>query len=352
VCTSPRYVGMSGQCTCGGGYYGRVVYVSGQLSGCVQCLVNAWALPGNGNTGCSPIPCTPSSNFTGASGSCMCNAGYYGSVKYVNGNATGCVACGNSNVWSSAGNGRVCMGISCNSVGFTGLAGNCMCAAGFTGSVTYSLGYPLGCSPCPSNQWSVAGTDQPCINITCSKSPGYEGDDGFCICSAGYYEVSPVSYSSGYPVGCAKCQPGAYSSAPSQKVCSLCPKGKYSSVIGATNSSVCLDCMPGFYSDQNGLAACSSCESGKYSEALSSSSCSLCPKGKYSSSLAASDSSTCLDCVAGYYANNDGFAFCLRCESGKYSPPGSTICSLCDKGAFSSVGGSAACTLCPSGSFE
>ncbi len=299
-CVAPRYVGVSGQCMCGAGFYGRVVYSSGQLSGCSPCAyVSMWSAAGNGNT-CFPIPCTPTTNYTDRFGTCMCNAGYFGIVKYVSGNLSGCVACTSSNLWSVAGNGRVCNGVSCStSVGYVGSAGNCSCASGFTGNVTYLLGSVFGCTACAINKWSDTGMNKPCLNIPCSKAPGYEGVDGFCVCAAGYYEVSPVTYSSGYPVGCAKCPQGSFNSMPSSKSCELCPKGKYSSALGATNSSVCLDCPPGYYGDTYGLVTCSLCESGKFSESFSSSSCSLCKTGKYSTAAGATSSSTCLDCMAG-----------------------------------------------------
>ena len=286
---------------CGAGFYGRVIYSSGQLSGCAQCATNAWSVAGNGNT-CFPIPCTSISNYTGsAGGSCICNAGYYGSVKYVSGSLSGCVACASSNLWSIAGNGRVCTGISCSSsVGYVGSAGGCSCASGFTGNVTYSLGSVFGCTACAINKWSDTGINKPCLNIPCAKAPGYEGADGFCVCAAGYYEVTPVTYSSGYPVGCAKCLQGKYSML-SSKSCELCPKGKYSSALGATNSSTCLDCAPGYYGGNYGLAACLLCEAGKFSESFSSSSCSLCKSGKYSTAVGANSSIACLDCMAGIF---------------------------------------------------
>jgi hypothetical protein len=287
---------------CGAGFYGRVIYSSGQLSGCAQCATNAWSVAGNGNT-CFPIPCTSISNYTGsAGGSCICNAGYYGSVKYVSGSLSGCVACASSNLWSIAGNGRVCTGISCSSsVGYVGSAGGCSCASGFTGNVTYSLGSVFGCTACAINKWSDTGINKPCLNIPCAKAPGYEGADGFCVCAAGYYEVTPVTYSSGYPVGCAKCLQGSFNSMLSSKSCELCPKGKYSSALGATNSSTCLDCAPGYYGGNYGLAACLLCEAGKFSESFSSSSCSLCKSGKYSTAVGANSSIACLDCMAGIF---------------------------------------------------
>ena len=193
---------------CGAGYTGVVAYSSiGQPTGCNQCGSNYWSVAGNGNT-CVPITCTISSSYTGNPGSCMCAAGFYGSVRYVNGNVTGCVPCP-SNAWSIAGNGLMCTGIPCSSsVGYTGIAGYCGCSAGYTGKVTYSSGSLFGCSPCPSNKWSDPGLNKLCSDIPCSKSPGYEGEGGNCTCSAGYYEVSPVSFSLGYPVGCGKCPEG------------------------------------------------------------------------------------------------------------------------------------------------
>ena len=86
-CPAPAYVGFAGGCICADGYVGPVSHVQGQPFGCTPCSADAWAI--NGASYCTKIPC-PAPAFQGTAGDCYCGVGYTGTVKFVNGLATGC----------------------------------------------------------------------------------------------------------------------------------------------------------------------------------------------------------------------------------------------------------------------
>ncbi len=79
------------------------------------------------STSCSKIPCT-SSGYTGNAGACSCASGFTGTVSYSGGAPRGCVAVG------------------CSSTGYAGNAGACNCASGYSGSVIYTKGVLGGCN--------------------------------------------------------------------------------------------------------------------------------------------------------------------------------------------------------------
>ena len=51
-------------------------------------------------------------------------------------------------------------------------------------------------------------------------------------------------------------------------------------------------------------------------------------------------------CEGGYKKENNA---CTQCEAGTYAPAGSTDCSDCQKGSYSSSAGASSCTYCPAG---
>ncbi len=259
-CSSTGYSGVSGNCTCGQGYGGAVVYVSGSLSGCEACKSGEWSIGGNG-VSCLPIPC-PNNGYAGAPGSCECAPGFTGRAFYISEIVRGCTACPN-NMWSPGGNGdtfsNACVGISCGYSGYAGRDGMCMCAAGFYGNVEYISGLASGCIPCASNKWSVAGTNKTCQYISCLKT-GYTGAAGNCTCSAGYYGSS-LTYFSGSPSGCSPCGKGYFTSSTGSISCSSCPLGSYAPSLGM---EACLLCPEGSYSDAFGLISCIACPQGEF----------------------------------------------------------------------------------------
>jgi hypothetical protein len=83
--------------------------------------------------------------------------------------------------------------------------------------------------------------NETCVAISESRSA--------CQCSSGFYVSSPASGS--VPQICTPCGAGTFSFDPNSQSCEICPLNTFSTVVGATSSSVCQDhfnCARGFQS--------------------------------------------------------------------------------------------------------
>jgi len=115
----------------------------------------------------------------------------------------------------------------------------------------------------------------------------------------------------------------------SSSLCSLCPAGKYSTVLGLIADTDCVLCSAGTYSTASGatdISNCTSCSTGKYSGlngAQIPSACTPCSTGKYSTSTGATASATCTSCptdqcpLPGWYSTcgNDTLGSCDPCQN-------------------------------------
>ena len=88
-----------------------------------------------------------------------------------------------------------------------------------------------------------------------------------------------------------------------------------------------LPCAPGTYSSREG-DSCVSCGRGFETGVLDgSTSCTVCAEGKFSS--------------------NDAVSFCSACAEGRWSPARSKTCAACTIGRYASGNGNKECTTCP-----
>jgi hypothetical protein len=248
--------GLAGQCTCAKGYSGTVRYVNGVGTGCKPCPAGSWAPVAKNANVCVPTPCL--GYYAGTAGQCTCAAGHYGTVYFYESSGkllmAGCAVCP-WGTWSTAGNGNVCESIKCPAPTYFGMDGQCYCAQGYYGPVSYSNGQPTGCTKCPDNMWTTTGA---CTAIKCNAAPGYYGSDGQCMCQKGFYGT--VSYSNGLPIGCASCPAGKYANGYGMKTCTSArcdlSGDKYTGTAGAC------ECAEGYsgiveYNSQTGaLSGC------------------------------------------------------------------------------------------------
>ena len=129
--------------------------------------------------------------------------------------------------------------------------------------------------------------------------------------------------------------------------CNICPAGKFSNIIGASN---CIDCNYGHSTLNEESQECERCVAGKFANVNGSSSCFNCNQGKYSEK---SGSRVCKNCMPGRYSSmisSDTSSLCLECESGKISSHGDSSCSICPRGKFSN--GGLQCLDCPMGKYN
>lgn len=239
-------------------------------------------------------------------GKWFCSAGCY--------TASPCVGVANSVFTSAGSNGNPysCQ-FQCNPGykllnGVCVFVGNCdLCANGTYSSTAGST----TCTVCPNGQFAL--------------SPGSTACQTCASCLAGEY---PAGCGTAYGV-CTKC-PGGYFSIAGDFVCTGCPLGMYSTVVGATSSAVCALCSAGSYSTSP------------------SSDCTLCPTGYTTQGTGTVSPSECNTCQLGAYSTAGA---CALCGQGAYSSMlDSTQCSNCTAGWFSGAGASA-CQACPAGKY-
>ena len=139
----------------------------------------------------------------------------------------------------------------------------------------------------------------------------------------------------------------------------FCPYGYYllPTLLG------CTPCPAGTYGASWGTGTsqsltCASCSTGKYATA-GSSACTLCQAGAYSSTAG---TSSCQSCSAGAYSSATGMtnsATCKLCTPGTYSTtlaaPAVATCVNCSGGSYSSASGlpsASGCVSCNSGKYS
>jgi len=215
------------------------------------------------------------------------------------------------------------------------------------------------CPPCYTLQNRLCYFNNKCNNVC---PPGYILDDNLIctICPPGKYVLDNqcVDALSGYASTAGtqyQCPAGTYSSTGATS-CTLCPIGKYSSSIGATNINACLNCPAGTYNDVQGAAQCKICETGTYNtqpgRSTSCNSCTTSCNQRYYPSIECrpdqNSGGQCLQCSAGYYCDGKTKT---ACPVGTISAAGSNFCSACPIGQYSDVSGASTCKICSAGSF-
>lgn len=139
--------------------------------------------------------------------------------------------------------------------------------------------------------------------------------------------------------------------------CSVCPRGKTTTALGAT---VCKDCtgnassaaglcycLPGFTgaADEGGL--CTACPQGQFKASNGSAACDLCPANTFSAAKGAISESVCSTCPANS-TSAAGAGACL-CSPGFTRDGASAPCQQCAAGTFKSAPGDSQCEACAAG---
>jgi hypothetical protein len=75
-------------------------------------------------------------------------------------------------------------------------------------------------------------------------------------------------------------------------------------------ADTCIDCLVGYYQENEGSSSCLDCTPGMYSKNKKSTICENCKRGQYRSQKD-EDASQCLHCPAGFYQGSVGRAACL-----------------------------------------
>jgi len=142
--------------------------------------------------------------------------------------------------------------------------------------------------------------------------------------------------------------------------CYHCPQGSYSSNETSPNctkncvAGECMDpfkcdlCPAGSFTNSTRSMTCTPCDAGYSARNMGSTSCSICSEGTYSSA----GSAACYDCPVGHYASSPGSSKCDQCSPGEFSKERATICQKCGQGTYNSDYASGICTSCGSGFYS
>ena len=350
--------GMS--CVCQAGYFGS-------NGSCQQCNVGSYKESAGDAVGCLPCPggsTTPGTGSTNseacerpansvvdeASGSFVCEKGYYGSAS------SGCEACGLNSYKADAGDAVGCMpcpeggtttatasisAANCTCPASTQLdsdVNKCLCLEGYygsggscaacgLGSYKEDVGNALGCSDCPAGGVTVSTGSTSASECSCPLGSEFDALGTACLCSAGYF---------GSDGECQACPKGAYKAEVRNTVgCNQCPNG---STTGGTGSMSGDSCEAPLHSTLDTISGSFVCLAGYFGSAASG--CERCPAGTYKD--VAGDMAACTDCIGiigeggtTLGTGADAASDCV-CRSGFFQVQdraGGSVCSPCPEGA-------------------
>ena len=313
-------------CTCNTGFVGN-----GTIGNCTD--INE----------CLSRPCRLNATCfnTFGSYSCNCSAGYFGK------NPDQCMACSPGTYKSSPG------------------SANCtLCKAGKYGPSSAATNLSF-CVACQEHSNSSQG----------SFSPQQ------CLCNAGFTNSTPTNLSMSPTnlsstnlssansfVTCVACQAGKYKSMLGPANCTVCGSGKFSNTLeAATNESACISCPSNSYSSSGsynrtsclcvpgytsltplwGNVSCTLCKAGTFKSSYGSGLCTNCDPGKYSSSTGLSKDSECRNCTS-YSFSPQGSSNVNNCSCNIGFTGTSILCTICPTSTYKNISGSSVCVGCPS----
>ena len=388
ACFAGTYKDVNGPSGCSACALGKYSNVMGQSSslGCMNCPSGSFS--GNGSV--TRSNCTCNRGYTGPDGGpCgACEPGKFSAVRaaqnciecgvgtYSTETATTCSICISGTFANETGS-SFCWDCPFGSISGIGsvMLNNCSCREGYTGpdgiectqcvagtyketngtapcskcvkgkySTETAQISESACSDCPSHALSGVGSISQ-VNCTCNK--GYTGPDG---------------------MECEACETGSFKDVNGTAACTLCSRGKYSTVTAAISETACQGCPFYTYSpDGSGLLTnctcnkgytgpdgveCTSCAPGTFKDVNGSVACALCSRGKYSTSTAAISEYTCQGCPS-YTSSGLGSGMLTNCSCHKgYTGQDGIQCAACFAGSYKDANGSAACTLCSQGKYS
>jgi hypothetical protein len=165
---------------------------------------------------------------------------------------------------------------------------------------------------CPTDLTKTVECNTEKCKLTCEKDGYILDSNGNCVCASGW--LGNVSYNTEpslnkQPNGCSKCEIGKYNPDINQTTCIDCPRGTYNDVEG---SAICKPCPSGTYNLTTGNKSIDSCipsEAGTYIYTGAEYPFPLsCPINTYSGKGA----TTCTPCDDGYLTLDEGSIECIK----------------------------------------
>jgi formylglycine-generating enzyme len=278
------------------------------------------------------------------SGSCSCPAGTHG----VDGGFTECRGC-ESGSFAAEPNLQQCAPWS-------------NCEAGKRVTNTPSASQDRACAACPAGKFTSGPNQSECLDAnacpagTIQTAPGTASIPPTCsACGAG-------TYCAGGTAAAVPCAAGDWdhdaSAATACVAKTTCNTGQYISSAGsATTNRTCSSCAAGSYSTGTNAASCTTCttcNAGTYAStacsATTNRACTACGADSYSTGTNAASCTTCATCNAGTYASTACSATtnraCTACAAGRYSTgTNAASCPTCTA-ACSAAAGTFESTAC------
>ena len=118
------------------------------------------------------------------------------------------------------------------------------------------------------------------------------------------------------PNSCCECPAGMFQQEEGQAFCELCAEGRYSTISGATDESVCIVCPAGYSTStwDDGVCNDGACYFGQpldYADYKCCDHCSICPRGLYQPS---EGKASCEACPPGMHSDNFGQTNATACN--------------------------------------
>ena len=302
---------------------------------------------------------------------------------------------------------RTCESCQASKGEYTALLNQVTCSTCADG--TYSIG--TGCIDCPPGYQCVSGVREDCTGGTYADIPRQSRCKA---CLHGQYQPgAKATYCVACGVGkagddvrartseseqCHACAAGKFQAGVGKSSCTVCPSGQYQNAMGQVSCVKHRSCVAGenVRLDPTNISdrTCSQCTIGRYSSSTNAANCTVCPKGKYQDSTGQpycaasqlcepgtfdadptrSDMARCRVCGPGQHSNVSNAIRCSPCQPKSYQPlsrqtyclqhtqcaagehevfvPNATVdraCEQCGPGQFADGG---VCLRCPRGKFQ
>ena len=223
------------------------------------------------------------------------------------------------------------------------------CSAGNVGAddQNHTFTKPQCRSACPAGNWcpQAATNPSPCLIGTFGLNTGLRQSIDCLQCTGNGQYCPPGSIA---PLLCPR---GAYCLTPDKYI--PCKPGTFGDTFGLHDASCSGECDAGFVCTEYSVTAKQQpCPSGQYNNAKGQSVCRDCAPGTYAK-LNVSGTTACTNCSAGEYSSVNGTSTCLECLPGHYaSTSGQSVCQQCMAGTFAKDPAAQQCIDCPVGQYS
>ena len=208
---------------------------------------------------------------------------------------------------------------------------DCKCKPGFFGTITKPDGR---CSACDVGTYSDAPGLTACKTCPTSSTTSSSASTMMseCLCMAGFTGTINTP-----DAKCNACAVGTYKSVDGVDACKQCPPQSSTTSMGSTALSDC-ECASGYY---GAMPTCTTCAIGQYKTEAGPQDCDYCPTDSSNPAPGSTDVKDCKCKPGYAGTLSDPSSTCVACQQGQYNPTaGSAVCTKCPTHAGTKNGGS------------